>query len=62
MNAINPSTGDTTVTIVPKPTFPEQEWVAEKLELAVNSVLTGEKTAKEALEWCQEEIEKELPE
>ncbi|NVM37003.1 MAG: extracellular solute-binding protein [Candidatus Lokiarchaeota archaeon] len=62
VNAVNPSTGDTTVTIVPKPTFPEQEWVAEKLELAVNSVLTGEKTAKEALEWCQEEIEKELPE
>jgi len=62
VNAVNPSTGDTTVTIVPKPTFPEQEWVAEKLQLAVNSVLTGEKTAKEALEWCQEEIEKELPE
>jgi hypothetical protein len=60
-NAINPLTGDTTVTIVPKPTFPEQTWVVEKIELAVNSVLTGEKTAKEALDWCQKEIEKELP-
>jgi len=61
VNAINPSTGDTTVSIIPKPTFPEQEWVAEKIELAVNYVLIGEKTAKEALEWCQKEIEEELP-
>jgi multiple sugar transport system substrate-binding protein len=60
VNAINPLTGDTTVSIIPKPTFPEQEWVVEKIELAVNSALTGEKTVKEALDWCQKEIEKQL--
>ena len=60
VNAINPKTGNTNVTIVPKPTFPEQEWVTEKIILAVNSVLTGEKTAKEALDQCKKEIEEEL--
>jgi multiple sugar transport system substrate-binding protein len=60
LNAINPLTGDTTVSVIPKSTFPEQEWVVEKAELAVNYALIGQKTPKEALDWCQEELEKEL--
>ena len=61
VNAINPLTNDTKVTSIPKPTFPEQEWIVEKIILAVNSALIGDKTPKEALEWAQVEIEKELP-
>lgn len=60
VNAQNPLTGDTTVSLIPKPTFPEQEWIVEKIELAVNSALLGEKSAKEALDWCRKEIEEEI--
>lgn len=60
VNAKNPKTGDNQVTLVPKPTFPEQEWLVEKIILAVNKALIGDKTSQEALDWCQVEIEKEL--
>lgn len=60
LNAINPLTGDTSVTSIPKPTFPEQEWIVDRIMVAVSEALLGEKTPKETLDWAQEEIVKEL--
>jgi len=62
VETVNPLTGDTSVTSIPKPTFPEQEWIVDRIILAVSRTLTEEMTPKEALDWAQSEIEKGLPE
>jgi len=62
MEAINPKTGDTSVTLVSKPVFPEEEMITEAMVLALNRALRGEQTAKEALDWCAEEFKRILPE
>lgn len=58
--AINPATGDTSVTIVSKPTWPEEEMVTEAMVIAVCDALRGEKTPKEALDWCAAEFKRIL--
>lgn len=50
LNATNPKTGDTSVTIVPKATFPEQEEIVDGVILAVSKALSGELSPKEALD------------
>lgn len=55
--AENPATGDTDVTRVPKPTFPQQEEMVEILVLAVNRAMSGEVTPRQALDEAQAEIE-----
>lgn len=59
--AINPATGDTTVTIVAKPTFPEEERLTEAIILWVNRAVSGEITPEEALAQLQAEMIKILP-
>jgi multiple sugar transport system substrate-binding protein len=61
LEAKNPKTGDTSVTIVAKPTFPEEEVITEAMVLAVNRALRGEQTPKEALDWCAAEFKRILP-
>jgi multiple sugar transport system substrate-binding protein len=55
-NAVNPKTGDTSVSLVPKPTFPEQEEVMQEILLAVSNTLSGTMTAKQALDVAAENI------
>jgi len=50
LDAVNPATGTTAVTLVPKPTFPEQEELVEASVLAISSTISGEKSAKQALD------------
>ena len=50
LDAINPATGTTAVTLVPKPTFPEQEELVEAIVLAISSTISGEKTVKKAMD------------
>jgi multiple sugar transport system substrate-binding protein len=50
LDAVNPATGTTAVTLVPKPTFPEQEELVEAIVLAISSTISGEKSAKQALD------------
>ena len=50
MEAINPSTNTTEVTLVPKPTFPEQEELVEAIVLSISSTISGEKTAQQAMD------------
>jgi ABC-type glycerol-3-phosphate transport system substrate-binding protein len=57
VEAENPATGDTDVTRVPKPTFPQQEEMVEILVLAVNRAMSGEVSPQEALDQAQAEIE-----
>jgi multiple sugar transport system substrate-binding protein len=61
LEAINPKTGDTSVTLVSKPTFPEEEVITEAMVLALNRALRGEQTPKEALDWCAAEFRRVLP-
>lgn len=61
LEAINPATGDTSVSIVAKPTFPEQAEATDTIILAVNRALLGEMTPKEALDWAAEELKRILP-
>ncbi len=62
LEAVNPKSGDTSVTMVSKPTFPEEEPITETMVLAINRALRGEQTPKEALDWCAEEFARILPE
>ncbi|MBI9108849.1 MAG: extracellular solute-binding protein [Spirochaetales bacterium] len=50
MEAINPATNTTEVTLVPKPTFPEQEELVEAIVLSISNAISGEMTAKEAMD------------
>ncbi len=61
LNAVNPATGDTSVTLVAKPTFPEEERLTEAIILAVNRAVGGEVPAEEALESLAAELEEILP-
>ncbi len=60
LDAKNPKTGDTKVSLVPKPTFPEQEELMQSILLAVSKTLSEESTAKEALDATKSEFEKIL--
>ncbi len=61
IDAINPATGDTSVTIVAKPTFPEEERLTEAIILWVNRAVSGEVTPEAALASMQAEMESILP-
>ncbi|MCD6318648.1 sugar ABC transporter substrate-binding protein [Candidatus Aerophobetes bacterium] len=56
LEAINPRTGNTEVTRVPKPTFPEQEPITDIIKLHVNQALRGVMTPKEAIDKMAQEI------
>ena len=60
MNAKNPKTNDTKVTLVPKPTFPEQEELMQAILLAVSKTLSDEATPKQALDEAAETYKKIL--
>jgi len=60
LEAKNPKTGDTSVTLVPKPTFPEQEELMQSILLAVSRTLSDEMTAKAALDETAKEFAKIL--
>ena len=61
LEAVNPATGDTSVSIVAKPTFPEEERLTEAIILHVNRAVSGEVTPEEALSDLAEEMESILP-
>ena len=50
LEAKNPKTGDTSVSLVPKPTFPEQEELMQTILLAISKTLSDETTAQKALD------------
>jgi len=50
LEAKNPKTGDTSVSLIPKPTFPEQEELMQSILLAVSKTLSNEMSAKDALD------------
>ncbi len=58
--AINPKTGDTSVTLIPKPTFPEQEEIMQAILLAISNTLSKEMTAQEALDQAAASFEQIL--
>lgn len=60
VEAINPKTGDTTVNIYSKSTFPEQEEIVEAVVLAMSNALSGAKTPKEALDEAAASIKKAI--
>lgn len=60
LEAVNPATGTTEVTRVPKPTFPEQELMVETLVLAVNRAMSGIATPEEALKTAARELKQIL--
>jgi hypothetical protein len=61
VDAINPKTNDTSVTIVAKPTFPEEEPLTEAIILWVNRAVSGEVTPEEALAELEKEMTAILP-
>lgn len=61
LEAINPLTGDTSVNIVAKPTFPEEERLTEAIILSVNRAVTGEITPEQALEELEKQMTSILP-
>jgi len=61
IDAVNPAKGDTSVTIVSKPTFPEEERITEAIILWVNRAVSGEVTPEEALIELEKEMKSILP-
>lgn len=61
LNAQNPLTGDTSVTIIAKPTFPEEERVTETIILIVNQAVGGELTVEAALAKLEADLKAILP-
>jgi multiple sugar transport system substrate-binding protein len=61
LEAINPATGDASVSIVAKPTFPEEERLTEAIILWVNRAVSGEVSAQAALSSLKAEMEGILP-
>lgn len=61
VDAVNPKTGDTTVTIVAKPTFPEEERLTEAIILIVNQVVGGELSVEEGLSELEADMNEILP-
>lgn len=59
--AINPATGDTSVSIIAKPTFPEEERLTEAIILWVNRAVSREVTPEEALASLEAEMKRILP-
>lgn len=60
LDAINPKTGDTSVSLISKPTFPEQQEIVDAILLASSKILADEATTKEALDECAETFAKIL--
>lgn len=52
IEAINPATGDTSVTLISKPTFPEQQEIVDAILLATSKILSDEMEIKPALDEC----------
>jgi multiple sugar transport system substrate-binding protein len=61
VDAVNPKTGDTSVTIVAKPTFPEEERLTEAIILIVNQAVGGELSVDEALTKLEADMKEILP-
>jgi len=61
LDAINPATGNTSVSIIAKPTIPEEERLTEAIILAVNSAVSGEVTPEQALSNLEKEMNEILP-
>ena len=49
-DAVNPKTGDKSVSIYSKPTFPEQEEIVQAVVLAMSNALSGAKTPQASLD------------
>ena len=60
LDAVNPKTGDTSVTQVSKPTFPEQQEIVDAILLAASKILAEEATVPDALNECAATFEKIL--
>ena len=52
IDAINPATGDTSVTTFSKPRFPEQQEIVDAILLTTSKILSGEMETKPALDEC----------
>jgi multiple sugar transport system substrate-binding protein len=61
LQATNPGTGDTSVSLIPKPTFPEEERLTEAIILWVNRAVSGEITPEQALAELESEMNRILP-
>jgi multiple sugar transport system substrate-binding protein len=61
LEAVNPATGDTSVTIVAKPTFPEEERLTEAIILWVNRAVSREVSPEDALASLKAEMVNILP-
>ncbi len=59
--AKNPATGDTKVTIIAKPTVPEEERLTEAIILTVNKAVGGEVAPKQALDDLAKQLKEILP-
>jgi len=60
-DAINPKTGDTSVDIIAKPTFPEEEPFTEAIILMVNRIVGGEVTIEDGLKELEQMLNDILP-
>lgn len=60
LDAVNPKTGDTSVTLVSKPTFPEQQEIVDAILLAASKILSDQATVADALNECAETFAKIL--
>ena len=52
VDAINPKNGTTNVTLIAKPTFPEQQEIVDAILLAASRILSDEMAVKAALDEC----------
>lgn len=52
IDQINPATGDTSVTTITKPTFPEQQEIVDQILLTTSKILSDEMEIKPALDEC----------
>ena len=60
IDAINPATGDTSVTTFSKPRFPEQQEIVDAILLTTSKILSGEMETKPALDECAEKFKEIL--
>lgn len=60
LDAINPKMGDTSVSLISKPTFPEQQEIVDAILLAASKILADEASPKEALDECANTFEEIL--
>lgn len=60
VNATNPKTGTTAVTLISKPTFPEQQEIVDAILLAASKILSDEMAVKPALDECAATFQKIL--